>query len=59
VTKTPARYRVDLTEREAELVRRVLDQTVSTSELSNRTIGVLERVLRRIQFPNLPVKKEG
>ena len=52
VSKTPARYRLDLTEQEARVVRRLLEQA-EYADLDNRTAGTIARVVRRIQFPNL------
>ncbi len=52
VSKTPARYRLELTEQEARVVRRLLEQA-EYSDLDNRTAGTIARVVRRIQFPNL------
>ena len=52
VNKAPARYRLDLTEREASVVRRLLEQA-EYADIDNRTAGTIARVVRRIQLPNL------
>lgn len=52
VSKAPVRYRLDLTEQEARVVRRLLEQA-EYADLDNRTAGTIARVVRRIQFPNL------
>lgn len=59
VSQSPVRYRLDLTEQEARVVRRLLEQA-EYSDLDNRTAGTISRVLRRIQLPTpqdrLPAK---
>lgn len=52
MNKAPALYRLDLTEQEARVVRRLLEQA-EYADIDNRTAGTLARVVRRIQFPNL------
>jgi chorismate mutase len=56
IAKTAARYRLDMTDREAEVIRRLLEQA-EYADLDNRTAGTIARVVRRIQFPNLPAKE--
>ena len=48
--KDAPRYRLDMTEREAEVVRRLLEQ-LEYADTDNRTAGIGARVLRRIQLP--------
>ena len=51
-SKDAPRYRLDLTEQEAGVVRRLLEQA-QWADIDNRTAGTVARVVRRIQRPNL------
>ena len=53
MSKAPALYRLDLTEREAEVVRRLMLDQADFADIDNRTVGTLRRVARRIRRPNL------